>query len=130
MQAALGAPPQHVLAITRPFVPYQVFQLALVQAAAEVPAERMLFARVPDDFPGERPVPAQHAREPDFRQARMAPAVVEEQPAEAASVEIPARQGLGVRPGGLAGKTPGELFHCLLGELPGRGALAPEPGGG
>src|SRR5437879_13617648 len=71
MQAALGAPPQHVLGITRPFVPYQVFQLALVEAAAEVPAERMLFARVPDDFPGERPVPAQHAREPDFRQARM-----------------------------------------------------------
>jgi len=87
-------------------------------------AEPALLARVPDDFLGERPVPAEHAREPDLRQARMAPAVIEEQPAKATSFEIPAGEGLGVRPGGLAGKTPGELFHRLLGELSIGGDLA------
>src|SRR5207302_6326317 len=100
--------------------------LALVEAAAEVRAERALLARVPDDFLGERPVPAQHAREPDLRQARIAPAVIEEQPAKAPPVQVPAGEGLGVRPGGLAGKTPGELFHRVLSELAVRRDLAAE----
>src|SRR5207244_241125 len=119
-------PPQHVLGLARPLVPDEVFELALVEAAAEVAAEPALLARVAYDLLGERPVPAEHAREPDLRQARMAPAVIEEQPPKAPSVQIPAREGLGVRPCGLARKTPGELFHRLLGELSIGGGLAAE----
>src|SRR5690242_21429864 len=35
VQAALRAPPQHVLGLARPFVPHEVVELALVEPAAE-----------------------------------------------------------------------------------------------
>src|SRR5882672_4950880 len=116
VQAALGAPPQHVLGLARPLVPDEMVELALVEAAAEVAPEVALDAAVADDLLDQRPVTAQHAREPDLGQLRKAPAVVEQQAAEREAVQLAPGERLGVRPRGLPREPLGELGHRLLGE--------------
>src|SRR5258708_8260946 len=60
---------KHVLGFARPLVPDEVFELALIEAAPEVPAETQLLARVPDHFLCERPVPVQQPTAPNLPSA-------------------------------------------------------------